>query len=64
MKGSAKYRKMQNNLDKIGLHTNIIKIDNKAFAFIVNFETIKVFKKRDSINKRIIQLHKTKYETL
>lgn len=57
MKGSAKYRIMQNELDKKGHITSIVRQGKKSFAFIVNGAIIKVFKKRDSANKRISKLH-------
>lgn len=59
MKGGSKYRKMQNELDKIGFITAIIKNGRKNYAFILNGQIIKVFAKRDSCNKRIVKLYET-----
>jgi hypothetical protein len=60
MKGSGKYRKIQNDLDGIGLNTSVVRQGKKAYALVVNFEIVAVLKKRDSINKRILKLHKQK----
>jgi hypothetical protein len=63
MKGSSKYRKLQNDLDNVGIPTSILKIDKKAYSFMVNFEIVAVLKKRDSINKRLIKLHNERLQT-
>jgi hypothetical protein len=56
MKASKKYRKMINDLSEKNQVINIIRNGPKNYDLIINFEIIKNFKKRDSINKRIVKL--------
>lgn len=62
MKGSKKYRKLQSDLDKVGIITSIIRLGKKQFDFYVNGTNAGGFKKRDSANKRIVKLHNQNYE--
>lgn len=52
------FSKLQNELDKLGFATNIERVQNKCYNYIVNFEIIKVFRNRISAKRRIIKLHK------
>ena len=63
MNGSKKYRKLQNDLDKVGIITVIIKTGKKQFDFNINSTIVATFKKRDSANKRIVKLHNQNYES-
>jgi hypothetical protein len=56
MNASAKYRKMINKLAEKNQLIVIKRNGHKDFDLIINFEIVKNFKKRDSINKRIIKL--------
>ena len=64
MKGSKKYRALQNDLDKVGILTLILKTGKKEYNFIVNSTIVACFKKRDSANKRILKLYNKNYEAL
>lgn len=64
MAGSKKYRKLQGELDKIGIFTFIIRSGKRQFDFVVNGEIVKSFKKRSSANMRIVKLHKEHYATV
>ena len=55
----AKYRKMINQLAEKNQLIVIKRNGHKDYDFIINFEIIKNFKKRDSINKRIIKLYQS-----
>ena len=55
-----KYRKMQNNLDKAGVVTAIVK-EGKFYLYYVDFQLVKSFRKRQSANNRLIKLFKTIY---
>lgn len=59
MKATAKYHKMINELAGKNKLILIIRNGHKNYDYIINFELIKNFKKRDSINKRIIKLYKS-----
>ncbi|MFB9099008.1 MULTISPECIES: hypothetical protein [Flavobacterium] len=63
MKGSPKYRTIQSDLDKIGLMTAIVREGAKTYTFIINGQVIKCFKRRDSINRRLLKLHKKHIKT-
>lgn len=52
------FTKTQDELDKVGFATNIVRVNKKCFNYIVNFEIIKVFRNRISAKNRIIKLHK------
>lgn len=51
------FRKLQGELDKLGIATHIERIDKKKFNYIVNFEIIKTFRNRISAKRRIIKIY-------
>lgn len=52
------FSKLQDELDRIGFATNIVRIEKKCFNYVVNFEIIKTFRNRISAKNRVIKLHK------
>lgn len=57
-KDRYRFRKMQSDLDILGITTCIERISKKHFVFLVNGEAVKAFKSRQSINLRIEKLFK------
>ncbi len=60
MIGAAKYRRMMADLDCKGQVCSIKRIQNKHYEVYINFEIVKKIKKRESANKYIARLHKSK----
>lgn len=57
---STKYRKIMSDLDNLGVTTNIERVGPKWYEVHVDFEIIKKYRKRDSANKFIVRLLKSK----
>ncbi len=55
---NSEFRKMQNELDRIGIATSIQRVSEKRYELYINFELIKVRKQRRSIINAIIKKHK------
>lgn len=48
---------MQAELDCLGFLTTIVRIDKSAYSFILNGAIIKVYRKRESCNKRLVKIY-------
>ncbi len=53
---SEKVRRKQNILLQNNIIAEIKRVERKNYQLIINFEVIKVFKKRESCNNRIMKL--------
>lgn len=62
-KDRNRFRKMQAQLDELGLTTCISRISKKHFVFTINGEAIKAFRSRQAINKRIEKIYKNNVDT-
>lgn len=58
IKGNEKYRKLMAELDKKDILISIQKTGENEYTFINNGTIEKVYKKRESCNKRILKLYK------
>lgn len=57
------FSKLQDELDRLGFATNIERVKEKCYNYIVNFEIIKTFRNRISAKNRVIKLHKKESES-
>lgn len=56
----ADFSKVQDDLHKLGLITNIELVGKKCYNVIVNFEIVKTYRTRISCKRRIIKIHNQK----
>lgn len=61
--GSKYYRRLQSDLDKIGITTSIYRSGSACYQFIVNYEVKKQYKTRRPCNRQLTILHKEKVKT-
>ena len=55
-KGVAKYRLVQAQLDRLGILTSVMKTGKEEHTLVVNGEIVKVYKKRDTANLRLVKI--------
>lgn len=57
-KGVSKFRLIQSQLDELGIITSLLKTGKKEYSLIVNGEIVKLYKKRENANFRLLKLIK------
>lgn len=57
-KGVSKYRLVQAQLDDLGILTSVMKTGKEEYTLVVNGEIVKVYKKRDTANLRLVKILK------
>lgn len=58
--GIEKYRKMQAELDIIGITTSIVCNGSRSYQFLVNMQPVKQYTNRHSCNRSLAKLHSEK----
>lgn len=58
--GRKYYRRLQHDLDQLGIATCIIRIGEKRYQWIINYEVIAERKTRQACNRHLIKLHSEK----
>ncbi|UOX35289.1 hypothetical protein LXD69_07160 [Flavobacterium sediminilitoris] len=57
-RGVPKYRLIQSHLDELGIMTTIHKTGKNEYSFMINGVIVKIYKKRENANKKLLKLIK------